>query len=44
MVKTPVEENYSEHETKARAAVALQRMLVTPHEPHKSTPTREKAK
>ena len=37
-------ETYSEDETQARAAAALQRMLATPHRPHKSTPTREKAK
>jgi hypothetical protein len=29
------EETYSEEETRARATAALQRMLATPHKPHK---------
>ena len=31
----PKEETYSEEETKQRAASALQRVLATPHRPHK---------
>jgi hypothetical protein len=42
MVKTPNEEIFSEEETKARAAAALQRMLATPHKPHKGTRAGEK--
>jgi len=32
---SPDEGTYSDEETKARAAAALQRMLATPHKPHK---------
>jgi hypothetical protein len=35
MIKTDPE-TYTEAETKARAAAALQRMLATPHKPHKA--------
>ena len=31
------EDTYSEEETKARAAAALQRMLATPHKPQKDS-------
>jgi hypothetical protein len=37
MAKAPKDETYSEAETKARAAAALQRMLKTPHKPHKDS-------
>ena len=35
MGNDPKAETYTEAETKARAAAALQRMLATPHKPHK---------
>ncbi len=37
-------ETYSEDETKARAAAALQRMLATPHKPHKASGAQKSAK
>ena len=35
MTDDPKSETYTEAETKARAAAALQRMLATPHKPHR---------
>ena len=37
MPNTPNDETYSEDETVARHEAALQRMLNTPHKPHKPT-------
>jgi hypothetical protein len=37
MAKIPIDETYSEEETKARAAATLKRMLATPPRPHKDS-------
>jgi len=37
MAKAPNEETYSEEETERRAARTLQKMLNTPHKPHKKS-------
>jgi len=44
LMTDPQDETYSEEETEARAAAALQRMLATPHKPHKPTAAKAKPK